>query len=1015
MSGDFSKWLFDPSKGYSRVLMQQGRVILDADWNDMQAIQDWKTGTTIEDLVGPASFPVNSPALTPKVTGGLKFDGEDDFVLIEREQLDFSGNKSFTIEVEVAPEKTDHNMTIFSQWQELAHLGIESGFCLGINENGRVYFLRTIRTENGFEVDELIIEQEVPFGKTSRVTVTFDGLLVKLFINGEKAAETIEGRSGFLEIAQLVIGSTFAANLPVRCFHGKINDVKVWSRCISEKDLNQNAFHFQKINEIGLQAWWPLSEGTGEICTDITGHGNDGRLGAGVKENSPEWVSSKIHYSSGRVYMNGTVFEQFENITETPPEIENGYFLSYAEMKSVEVSALEDENLLDPALGGADTTMRTQNRLLVKKFPERGGVEEKEELHSMWKLYKERQESKGRLKLSTLPNHPMFSNCLYRIQVYKSADLQQKQDLSIVWTSDNSSLKYSVTKLEDNLLQVNNLTNSNTVIKPGSYISLIDEEGNPLQKGQDLLKALDVDYETETVTFSGDIKKTKQKVLLELWQDEVVTIKPDESGSYKVNVDNRIKLEFESDKLYKEGDFWLLPARRLTNNILHEENRWYPTDGVPVCISEIAEFKTDNNTLWLANDLRKYFYSATENENFIRKTGGTFSGPVVMEDTLQLKGDTEVDGFLDIKGEVSDNFVGTSQLKDHAVDYHKIQQNLGLHLGQCVLSQCPVAPPGYSKIGKLIGDTENSSWGEMSDLLPYREPFTALNAGNRVFIFYGRGDVFEIIQNEQTSRIEFIEKDKRPGHVRSRFAACVLGNHIYVGGGQIGDGDKSHDFYRYSISEDRWEKRENLKHPVSHLSLCAAEGYIYAMGGQHTSFLGILKHDPSNKNERYNPETDKWENMAHMPDHRYSGSAVEANGLIHFIGGSDKELSGILAQSFQDSHFVYDPARNSWEEKKPIPLPRSRFGAVVHNDKIYCVGGRTGRGYTANVQVYNPETDYWESEASLNFPRSHTAAVIINGHLVALSGKTEMGYTSLIEEQQLSSDFYVHRLDHYIG
>ncbi|MCM8529668.1 MAG: DUF6519 domain-containing protein [Lentisphaeraceae bacterium] len=1014
MSGDFSKWIYDPTKGYSKVLMQQGRVILDADWNDMQAIQDWKTGRAIEDLIGSVSFPVNNPALTPKVSGGLHFDGEDDFVLIEREQLDFSGNKSFTIEVDVVPEKTAQSMTIFSQWQELVHLGIESGFSLGLNENGRPYFLRTIRVEDGFEIEELLSEQEVPYGQISRLTVTFNGLLLKLYIDGQMVAETIEGRSGFLEIAPVVMGASFAANLPVKCFKGRIESVKVWSRCLSEKDLNPNAFQFQKINEIGLQAWWPLTESKGEFCVDITGHGNDGRLGAGVNENSPEWSAAKIHFSPGRVYMNGIVFEQFEPATEKPPEIENGHFLTYAEMKSVEVSAIEDADLLDPALGGVDTTMRIQNRLSLKKFPERGGVEKKEELQSMWEVFKGRQESKGRLKVSTLPNHPMFNNCLYRIQVFKSADLEKKQDLIIAWTSDNSSLKYSVAKHDGDTLQVNNLTKSNTVIKPGSYISLTDQDGAKLQKGEELLQVTNVDYETETVTFSGDIKKVKQNIILEFWSASVVTVKPDEDGQYKVNIDNRIKLEFESDKLYKEDDFWLLPARRLTNEILHKEDTWYVPDGVPVHIGEVAEFKIAQKTLWLESDQRKYFYSATEGEDFIRKTGGTFSGPVVMEDTLKVKGDTEVEGFLDIKGEVSDNFVGTPQLKDHAVDYHKVQQNLGLHLGQCVLSQCAIAPPGYSKIGKLIGDTENSSWGEMPDSLPFKEPFTALNAKNRVFIFYGRGDVFEVIQNEQTSRIEFIEKDKRPGSVRSRFAACTLGDHIYVGGGQIGNGEKSHDFYRYSISEDRWERRENLKHPVSHLSLCSADGYIYAMGGQHTSFLGILKHDPSNKNERYNPETDQWDTMAHMPDHRYSGSAVAVNGLVHFIGGSDKELSGILAQSFQDSHFVYNPAQDSWEEKKPIPLPRSRFGAVVHHDKIYCVGGRTGRGYTANVQVYNPETDYWESEASLNFPRSHTAAVIINGHLVALSGKTEVGYTSLIEEQKLSSDFYVHRLDTYL-
>ena len=38
MKGDFTRDTFDRTKHYSRVLMQQGRVTLDADWNEQTAI-----------------------------------------------------------------------------------------------------------------------------------------------------------------------------------------------------------------------------------------------------------------------------------------------------------------------------------------------------------------------------------------------------------------------------------------------------------------------------------------------------------------------------------------------------------------------------------------------------------------------------------------------------------------------------------------------------------------------------------------------------------------------------------------------------------------------------------------------------------------------------------------------------------------------------------------------------------------------------------------------------------------
>ena len=37
---DISRFLFQPEKCYSSVLMQQGRVILDSDWNESERIDD---------------------------------------------------------------------------------------------------------------------------------------------------------------------------------------------------------------------------------------------------------------------------------------------------------------------------------------------------------------------------------------------------------------------------------------------------------------------------------------------------------------------------------------------------------------------------------------------------------------------------------------------------------------------------------------------------------------------------------------------------------------------------------------------------------------------------------------------------------------------------------------------------------------------------------------------------------------------------------------------------------------
>lgn len=54
MKGDFTRNTFDRSKRFSQVLMQQGRVQLDADWNEQAAIMRDCVRSVVADLVGPA-------------------------------------------------------------------------------------------------------------------------------------------------------------------------------------------------------------------------------------------------------------------------------------------------------------------------------------------------------------------------------------------------------------------------------------------------------------------------------------------------------------------------------------------------------------------------------------------------------------------------------------------------------------------------------------------------------------------------------------------------------------------------------------------------------------------------------------------------------------------------------------------------------------------------------------------------------------------------------------------------
>jgi len=68
MKGDFSRFTFQSAKHYSGVRLQQGRVQLDADWNEQVDIQAHRGETTTRDVLGPCSGPFQEAGFAITIT-----------------------------------------------------------------------------------------------------------------------------------------------------------------------------------------------------------------------------------------------------------------------------------------------------------------------------------------------------------------------------------------------------------------------------------------------------------------------------------------------------------------------------------------------------------------------------------------------------------------------------------------------------------------------------------------------------------------------------------------------------------------------------------------------------------------------------------------------------------------------------------------------------------------------------------------------------------------------------------
>ncbi|MFD7324216.1 DUF6519 domain-containing protein [Streptomyces sp. NPDC059875] len=72
MHGDFTRWTFEPQQAYRAVLLQQGRVLLDADWNEQTAITAHHDEVRTGDAVGPDGGPADSAGFAVVTTALAK-------------------------------------------------------------------------------------------------------------------------------------------------------------------------------------------------------------------------------------------------------------------------------------------------------------------------------------------------------------------------------------------------------------------------------------------------------------------------------------------------------------------------------------------------------------------------------------------------------------------------------------------------------------------------------------------------------------------------------------------------------------------------------------------------------------------------------------------------------------------------------------------------------------------------------------------------------------------------------
>jgi hypothetical protein len=231
-------------------------------------------GTTVGDSSGFSNNGVaqNGMGWTSGQVGGAgSFDGLDDQVSVpDSSSLSVTG-PALTLEAWVRP-------TAVNGYRVLIHKELQYSLAI---YNGQL----TYADSATWSYATLGYYGSIPMGTWSHVAVTFDGSLLRYYINGTEVGTQAHSGSLSATTNPVCLGSYNCSSLR---FAGGLDEVAVYSRALSPTEVY--AHYISGLASPATPvALWHFDEGNGTTVGDSSGFGNDG-----AAQNGMGWTSGQV-------------------------------------------------------------------------------------------------------------------------------------------------------------------------------------------------------------------------------------------------------------------------------------------------------------------------------------------------------------------------------------------------------------------------------------------------------------------------------------------------------------------------------------------------------------------------------------------------------------------------------------------------------------------------------------------------------------------------------------------------
>ncbi|XP_050413577.1 alpha-scruin, partial [Patella vulgata] len=240
---------------------------------------------------------------------------------------------------------------------------------------------------------------------------------------------------------------------------------------------------------------------------------------------------------------------------------------------------------------------------------------------------------------------------------------------------------------------------------------------------------------------------------------------------------------------------------------------------------------------------------------------------------------------------------------------------------------------------------------------------------------------------------------------RHHHAVAFLGGKLYLSGGTGAKKTftKRHPLplkkvFQFDPGQKVWRECALMNSSRMYHKMCALYGMLYAIGGQDekTRVLASV--------ECYNNKTNSWIYARPMNSARMGFGAAVNDGKIYVAGGHGEHLDKKTELPILQSVEAFDPRTNQWVTMSDLRIPRCFCCLVSIGSGLYLCGGASSSYPAAKdgtfssvglIEMFDPAKNKWEFKAEMGLPRHHHGVAVIGTKIFLVGGMSTTNFQTL--------------------